>query len=90
MIGENPFAPLGLPASFNPAVPRTFRLGGVTVATPDGPKRIHVIVVESSDGVIGVPLDDAGARDLIDKLRTQLSGLEVARALPLDNGKGAH
>lgn len=87
---DSPFAPLGLPATFNPAVPRTFKLGCVTAMTPQGPARLHVIAVSTADGILGLPLDDAGARDLIDKLRAQLAGIEIVGALPDGNGKAAH
>lgn len=87
MNAPNPFEPLGLPASWVPTAPVTWRLGNVELAGPAGALKLHVLVVDTPAGRIGVPLDDAGARALIDQLTAQCSGLHVARSLPPTNGE---
>lgn len=87
MNEPNPFAPLGLPATWSPLAPHSWRLGQLDIGTPDGPQRLHVVVIDTPAGRVGLPLNGASARAFIDQLSAQISGIHVARTLPPSNGE---
>jgi hypothetical protein len=76
-----------LPPTFDPTAPRAFTLGKVNLSGVGGDLSFHVILFHTPDGVFGVPLNDDGARALIDQLSAQVSGIVTARAFPPANGK---
>ena len=85
--GDNPFGPLGLPATFAPATV-AWRLGQLEMGTPAGAVKLHVLVVDTPAGRLGFTFDDDGARKLADAIGAQVSGLTLARTLPATNGGG--
>jgi hypothetical protein len=82
---NNPFAGLGLPATFVPA-PAAWRLGKLEMETTAGHVKLHVVVVDTAAGRLAFTLDDAGARKFAEAITAQVSGITVATVLPANNG----
>jgi hypothetical protein len=74
----SPLPAIGLPATWQP-FQFGFRFAQIDITTPTRPQKVHVLIVDTPTGTIGLPFTPEGLRTLIDQATKLLTGLEVVR-----------
>lgn len=75
----NPFAQLGLPATWQPA-PSGYTLAKVGIQTPAGVTDMHMLIIDGPTGRQAFCFGEEEIRALANKILEQTSGLTVAAA----------
>lgn len=78
----NPFAALGLPAHYAPT-PLSWTFGALDAQGPRGKERVHLLIVDTIVGRVAFAFDRESFRRLADQIVEQVSGIQVATALPV-------
>jgi len=73
----NPWEPLGLPREWQP-IPLSWHLARLQAQTTDGPRTLHVIIIDSANGKQAYSFNADELRNLRDAITQQLSGLHLA------------
>lgn len=82
----NIWSALGLPATFAPA-PFLWHLAKLDGMTPTGPNVLHVIVIDTSAGTVGLAIAPDDLARFIRDLQEQQTGLTIAGPGDVPNGR---
>lgn len=84
----NPYAPLGLPATWAPIQPG-WAIGKIDMQTDLGARTAHVLMFDSPIGRIGFAFDVATWGNIARAMYEQLSGLSLAHPAQVPKADGS-